>query len=176
MERPSQQTLTRQHHGPALRHPDSASCPTARKRLLRQFHGPRAETCKVSLFWEPHPRQTIPTTLLDHLGTSEDSFQASTLSLANPPTNFKPLSAVPALRPLPHPGNIRYARFSPYPLLGFSLCEAPLRVPASLGKPGPAPPGLRYTPPTHPSHGPPALPLPWTSPDMVTYPCPGSPR
>jgi hypothetical protein len=26
---------------------------------------------------------------LDHLGTSEDSLQASTLSLANPPTNFQ---------------------------------------------------------------------------------------
>ena len=49
----------------------------------RQFHGPRAETCKVSLLRESHPRQTIPTTLLDHLGTSEDSLQASTLSLAN---------------------------------------------------------------------------------------------
>ena len=102
MERPSQPTLTRQHHGPALRHPDSASCPTARKRLLRQFHGPRAETCKVSLFWEPHPRQTIPTTLLDHLGTSEDSLQASTLSLANPPTKFSSPSA-------------RYPLFALYP-------------------------------------------------------------
>jgi hypothetical protein len=49
------------------RHPVSASCHTARKRTQKQSHGPRLETCRFSLFWESHPRQTTPTTFLDHL-------------------------------------------------------------------------------------------------------------
>jgi hypothetical protein len=55
MERPSQptQALTRRHHGPALRHPDSASCPTARKRLEDNSTGHGRKPAKFRYYGNP---------------------------------------------------------------------------------------------------------------------------
>jgi hypothetical protein len=132
MERPSQLTLpisltgllnaTRIRHQAIRPANDSETNPTGHSRTpanFRYFGNPVLGETTQLLCWIISPRSKTRSKL--QLYRSPNHLQI-----------FKPLSAVSALRPFTHPGNARYALFSPQPLLGFSLCEALLRVSARL--------------------------------------------